>query len=42
MDMDAAAAAVLLKAAADALKAETKLQSFVDTLTKLDQKLSED
>jgi hypothetical protein len=41
-DVNAAAAAILLKATADALKAETKLQLFVDTLTKLDQKLSED
>jgi hypothetical protein len=31
-----------LKTTADALKAKTRLQSFVNTLTKLDQKLSED
>jgi hypothetical protein len=37
-----AAAAELVKAASDALKAETKLQAFVDMLTKLDQKLIED
>jgi hypothetical protein len=37
-----AAAAELVKATSDALKAETKLQSFVDMLTKLDQKLIED
>jgi hypothetical protein len=34
--------AAVAKAAADTLKAEAKLQSFVDTLTKLDQKLIED
>jgi hypothetical protein len=38
----AAAAANLMKTASDALRAETKLQSFVDTLTKLNQKLIED
>jgi hypothetical protein len=41
-DVDAAAAAILLKATTDTLKAEMKLQSFIDTLTKLDQKLSKD
>jgi hypothetical protein len=36
------AAAALSKTIATALKAETRLQSFIDTLTKLDQKLIED
>jgi hypothetical protein len=36
------AATVLAKAGTSALKAEAKLQSFIDTLTKLDQKLIED
>jgi hypothetical protein len=42
IDPVASAAANLLKSASSALKAEAKLQSFVDTLTKLDQKLVED
>jgi hypothetical protein len=41
-DPDALATTTIVKAASDALKAETRLQSFVDTLTKLDQKLIED
>lgn len=39
LDTDTVAAA---KVASDALKAEVRLQSFVDTLMKLDQKLIED
>jgi hypothetical protein len=42
VDPAAAAGAGLVKATSDNLKAETKLQSFVDTLMKLDQKLIED
>jgi hypothetical protein len=42
IDPVASAADNLLKSASSALKAEAKLQSFVDTLTKLDQKLVED
>jgi hypothetical protein len=42
IDPAAAAGAGLAKAASDTLKAETKLQSFVDILMKLDQKLIED
>lgn len=41
-DPNYAAAAGVVKAALYALKAETKLQSFSDTLMKLDQKLIED
>jgi hypothetical protein len=39
---DGAETGGMTKTASDALKAETKLQSFIDTLTKLDQKLMED
>jgi hypothetical protein len=42
VDAVTAAAAVLVKTASDALKAETKLQAFIDMLMKLDQKLIED
>jgi hypothetical protein len=42
VDAATIAAAAVVKTASDTLKAETKLQSFVDTLTKLDQKLVED
>jgi hypothetical protein len=42
VDPAAMAGAAVAKAAADTLKAQAKLQSFVDTLTKLDQKLVED
>jgi hypothetical protein len=41
-DPDALSATAIVKATSDALKAETRLQSFIDTLTKLDQKLIED
>jgi hypothetical protein len=39
---DDANAGTMTKTALDTLKAETKLQSFINTLTKLDQKLMED
>jgi len=35
-------AGTMTKTTSDTLKAETKLQSFINTLTKLDQKLMED
>jgi DNA-directed RNA polymerase specialized sigma24 family protein len=41
-DPDALATTTIVKATSDVLKAKTRLQSFVDTLTKLDQKLIED
>jgi hypothetical protein len=41
-DPDALATAAVVKAVLDALKAKAKLQSFINTLTKLDQKLIED
>jgi hypothetical protein len=42
VEPNAAVAVNLVKTASNALKAEAKLQLFVDTLTKLDQKLIED